>query len=44
MTDIEILQEKLNKLREIPQPDLQTIIAMHNLEQMIQERQRKAKK
>lgn len=44
MEDLQVLKDRLNKLREKPSPDLKLIIAMSNLESMIAERERKIKK
>lgn len=41
---IQSLQDKLTLLRQIQNPAYRFIILMHNLEQMINERERKMKK
>lgn len=39
----QVLKERLDELRKIKNPELKHTIAMHNIEQMIAERIRKAK-
>ena len=44
MDELQQLKDRLAQLQLIPSPELKVIIAMHNIEQMIKEREAKIKK
>lgn len=41
---IQALRDRLNELRQMPQPELKHLTAMWQIQKMIEERQRKLKK
>lgn len=43
MTELELLKQKLEQLRLIPHPDLKLTTAIWQIEQLIEERERKLK-